>query len=104
MRRISFIFAILGIFLLIVFLFFIPNKELKNVKDLNKTINNEKVILSGVVQNEKTSNKFRLFNINKINVICSGCKSYSGKFVKIKGVIDDYEGKKEVRVLEIQEG
>ena len=102
MRRISFIIAILGIFILIGLIFWMPYQKIKNINDLNKTIDNEKVILTGFVKNGRIfSGKF-IFTINGIKVVCEGCRNLRGKNVQVKGLINEYNGNKKIEVLEVR--
>jgi len=100
MRRISFIFAIFGIFVLIGLLFWIPYKKIRDVRDLQGVVSNDKVVLSGFVKDEKMSSGKFIFKINGILVVCEGCKSFGRREVQVKGLISKYKGNKEIDVLE----
>jgi hypothetical protein len=99
LRKVSFIIAFIGVCILLVF-FTLPSKEFGNLEELR---DNEKVTLTGKVVSERDFEDFRIFSLNRyeIDLVCDGCESYFGEDVRVLGVINEYEGKKQVRVLEI---
>ncbi len=101
MRRISFIIAILGIFVLILLIWLIPEVKINSKDDLSGLVDNQRVRLSGFVEGERNYEGILIFYINGIKVVCSGCDSLEGREIEINGIVEEYEGKKEVEVLEI---
>ena len=99
LKKISFAIAILGIGVLLGMLA-LPAKELKA---LNETFENEKVFLEGKVESERDFGDFKILNINGVDVYCSCSESYLGKEVYAEGFVDEFDGKKQVRVLKIRE-
>ncbi len=100
MRRISFIFAILGIsFLFYIFLF--GETSVESFEDLNKLEINSQIILEGIVTNEKDFGNFKILTIKEIDVICNCLGSYLEKEIVVEGVVSEYLGKKQIKVLSI---
>ena len=102
MRRISFIVAILGIFVLILLIWVIPARHVESVSDLGGVEDNQRVILSGVVESERNYYGALVFEINDIKMICSGCPSLKGKHVGVEGILEKYEDNVQVDVLQIK--
>jgi|TARA_B100000315_G_scaffold220235_1_gene222729 hypothetical protein len=101
MRRISFIFAILGIsFLFYIFLF--AETKIESFEDLDKLEINSQIILEGVVTNEKDFGNFKILTIKEIDVVCNCKKSYLDEKLFVEGIVSEYLGKKQVKVLSIK--
>ena len=98
MRKLSFVLTILGISILLVML----NFSGKKVESLEGLELNEKVIVSGKIIKERDFGDFKIFNMEGIEVYCNCKKSYSGKEVLIEGLVDEFEGEKQLRVLKIK--
>lgn len=99
---ISLIFVLIGISILIILTFRAP-LELKNSINLEDLNENQKILVSGKVIEEKTyaSSKTLVLN-NSFEIICNGpCPPTLNKNVKIIGIIDDYNNKKRINALKI---
>ncbi len=99
MKEVALCLSILGIFLLL----FLLSSEPKEIGDLNNTLINQKVIIEGIVDKERTAGELVIMVINGIEVVCSCEESYMGKSVSLVGVVSEFNGKKQVKVLRIKE-
>ncbi len=100
MRRISFIFMILGLLFLFYILIFEETK-IETFEELKNLEINSKVILKGVVEEEKNFGTFKILKIKEIDVICNCLGSYLEKEIVVEGVVSEYLGKKQIKVLSI---
>ncbi len=91
--------AITGIFLLMGIMMFSPVRE---VSSLEETRANEKVLVSGVVEEERIVNNLNIMKINGMEVVCDCTRSFKGKNVRIYGLVGEFNNKKQVRVLRIE--
>ena len=98
MRHISLIAAILGICVL----FLLLNFNAKNVDNIDNLKVKERVILEGVVDGEKIGNNYNSFDIGNVSVRCYCKDSFNGKNISVKGYVEEYNGKRYVRVLKIE--
>lgn len=104
LRKYAFIVAILGIAVLLGLLILSP-KELDSSDELDSMEINEKVVLEGKVESERDFGDFRILSVNSIEIVCE-CgdeESYLDKKVKIIGLVEEFNEKKQVRVLRIIE-
>tara|TARA_Y100000310_G_scaffold332776_1_gene408991 strand:- start:498 stop:809 length:312 start_codon:yes stop_codon:yes gene_type:complete len=101
MRRSSFIFAILGISFLFYFLVFgeIKIEKFKDLKDLEI---NSKIVLEGVVDEEKDFGTFKILKIKEIEILCDCVKSYLNEEIIVEGYVSEYLGKKQIKTLSIR--
>ena len=99
MRRIAFIVVMLGMLVLVGLMIF----NIREVKDLEGLEINQKVSLSGKVISERViySDEKILMLDKNISLICSGCGSYLNSEIMVEGVVEEYEGEKQVRVLKV---
>lgn len=101
LKKVSFIIAIIGISLLVVSLVFPAVK----VEDLSGSEINSKVKFSGVVSDERDFGDFKIFKLegNDFEVVCDGCGdiSYLDQNVRVEGIVDEFRGERQVRVLKI---
>ena len=59
-------------------------------------------MLTGKVDSERDFDGFKIMNVSGIEVVCNcGKKIYFGEEVEVIGLVEEYEWKKQVRVLEI---
>ena len=103
MRRLSFIFTILGVLILLFLLGFGKQTEINNPEELERLELNSRVFISGKTVSEKI-----IFGADKILVLDSGIElvcSCSGNFkdkkVEAEGIVSEYNGVKQIRVLKI---
>ena len=105
LRKISFAAAILGIVLLFGYLEF-SITEIDNAEDLEKLEINSKVSLEGKVEGYKNIGDIDIFYIKGIEIVYSyekfEVKQLEGKNVKIKGTLEEYHSKKQIRLLEFE--
>ena len=100
MKKISFIIAILGISYL-VFMLNAGVVKITEDEELQGMIANKKVTLSGEVESERDFDGFKIMKIDGIGVVCDCKIIYLGKEVEVIGFVEEYEGRKQVRALEI---
>jgi len=102
LRKYAFIVAILGIAVLLGLLILSP-KELDSSDELDSMEINEKVVLEGKVESERDFGGFRIMGIEgkDFKVICECEESYLDKEVEILGLVEEFNDKKQVRVLRI---
>tara|TARA_Y100000310_G_C20682631_1_gene816889 strand:- start:232 stop:636 length:405 start_codon:yes stop_codon:yes gene_type:complete len=101
MRRWAFIVAILGLFVLAWLLFNLEEKEVFGEADLGGLVANTRVVVSGVVEEEKSyGSGARMILDNGVELVCD-CFGFGGKSVEAVGIVEDYTGVKRVRVLRI---
>ena len=101
LKKISFIIVIIGIALLLSLLILSP-KEV-NVEDIENLTLNKKVFFRGKVEHERDFGNFKIWQINEIEVVCDCNESYLNKEVEITGLVSEFEGKTQVRVLRLVE-
>jgi hypothetical protein len=103
MRRWAFIIAVLGIFVLIVFMVFGGVGEVDEAGDLDGLVENSKVRVLGVVQGERGWGEDVLLVLdNGVEVVVDGSVGFGlkGKEVEVIGVVEEWEGKR-VRALKV---
>jgi hypothetical protein len=101
MRRYAFIIAILGISIMVVFFTMSPI-EIFSIGDLEILELNEKVILNGVIEDLRDFGDFKILIVNGIDVVCT-CEEVIeiGDEIEVVGFVDEFEGERQIRVLEI---
>ena len=104
MRRLAFIVMIIGMFTLIIFL----NSEpiaVDDYSDLEELEINAKVSLVGRVLEERIIYQgTKLYKLdNDIELICECLDSLNGKEIKVIGVLEEYNRKKQIKVGKIAE-
>jgi len=99
MRRWAFVVAVFGMFVLVMFLGFF-GKEVESLEGLEV---NQKVYLEGEVVEERFlfGNSRLLVLDNGIELVCECSGSFKGRDVEVVGVVSEFEGNKQVEVLEI---
>ncbi len=103
MRRLSLSIGILGLFCLLILLQFLNPKEITAYSEINKLKDNEKIIFSGKVINEKAYEKSKVILLdNNISFECECLLSLKGKNISVLGIIDDFAGKKSILALRIK--
>jgi len=106
LRKYAFIVAILGIAVLLGLLILSP-RELGSLDELDSIGINEKVVLEGKVESEREFGDFKVLSVRGIEIVCE-CggeddESYLDKEVKIIGLVEEFNDRKQVRVLRISE-
>ena len=120
MRKWAFVILILGMFVLLLLMNFLPAKNVGSYEELEKLEINTKVILSGKVVEERVlyegTKSFELdiedsvnslalvsneTSRNGIELICECTDSFLDEKIIIEGVVSEYEGKRQVEVLKI---
>ena len=99
MRRAVFGLAIVGIFLLLGIMLFSPVREVSSLAD---TRVNEKVVIQGVVEEERITESLNIMKVNGMEVVCSCTGSFKGRNVMVYGLVGEFNKKKQVRVLKIK--
>jgi len=98
LKKMSFVLTMVGIVVLLILLTF-PAEILRNIDEGDLK---EKVYFEGEVSNERSIGESKLINIDGIEVICDCRESYLGKEVRIEGLVDSYNGKRQIRALKIE--
>jgi len=108
MKKYAFIVSILGISVLLTLLLVVPEEITENSMDAMEI--NEKIYLEGVINKELDYGDFKILELEidgessrLIDVVCDCKESYLEKKVSVIGVVEEYEGEKQVRVLSIME-
>lgn len=98
MRRVSFVLSMIGLFLLVLFIYEGPREGNFESKDVN-----EEVVVSGILSSIRSSTYATFFRIGDYEAYCD-CDvfAYSGRNVEAKGVVAEYSGKKMIRILSIR--
>lgn len=100
MKRWAFAIAIAGIFLLLVIFHSGKSVQVNGAEDLGGLMDNQKIVIKGVVEEERFNERESVLYINGVRVICKGCKeNYLDKKVMIEGVVEKYEDVLEVDAL-----
>ncbi|MBU0760129.1 MAG: hypothetical protein KJ600_01155 [Nanoarchaeota archaeon] len=102
MRRFAFVIAILGMFVLVLLLSQKPVSVI-GYEDLEDLELNTRVEVVGEVVSEKIiygDNKVLVLD-GGIELVCEGVGGFVGNEVRVVGVVNEYDGKKQVSVLEI---
>jgi len=102
MRRFAFVIAITGLFFLLVMIN-IGAKEIFSYEELYELEVNTKVVVSGRVVDERVIFEgTKIFVLRGgIELICDCLVNLEGEDVNVEGIVEEYEGKKQVRVLRI---
>ena len=102
LKKISFIAAVTGIGVLLLLMAW-PSYMNINEIDIHELEVNTKVDVIGNVKSERDLGDFKILRLeNKdFDIICDCEESYLDKDVEVFGKIEEYEGKKQVRVLSI---
>jgi len=102
MRRFAFVVLIVGMFVLVAALGF-GEKKVMSYGDLIELEVNQKVFLRGVVESERVIYEGTKLIVleNGVELICGCSEIFYGKSAEVNGIVEEYEGKKQVRVLEI---
>lgn len=87
-----------GLLALILILQFSAPVPISSFSELQNLSENQKVLVSGFVE-QQTSYSIKLNN--NLSLICNGCPSYKSKNISAIGAIDNYNNKKEIKVLKI---
>jgi hypothetical protein len=97
MKRTVLLISLMGLFLLILINNFSTPIKISSQNEINNLVENEKVIVSGIVINEKTStNNIILTLNNNVSVYYDSItiKSLKGKNITVIGIIDTYQRNK----------
>jgi DNA/RNA endonuclease YhcR with UshA esterase domain len=103
MRRFAFVIAIIGMFVLAMFMGR-GNLEIESRENLEQLEINRKVSLSGKVVEERVlyvGTKMFILD-NGIELVCECVDSFQGEDVVVEGVVSEFENKKQVNVLKIE--
>lgn len=106
MRKIAFVASILGIFILFLLSAVLPPTPISSLSGLNKTINNQKIITSGKVVEERFYPSYSLLKLDNSLPLHCDCKSLSfmNKNISALGIINEFPlGNKYIKILKIKE-
>ena len=96
------IVSVIGIFVLLLILNYRTVVFVENINELESLVRNTKVKTYGNVIDERIYDGFRIFRLDSdIEIVCDCIFSLMGKNVFVMGVVEDYTGRKQVRVLRI---
>ena len=103
MKRIALLIAVMGLFVLGLLMLNLKAVEVGNEDDLKKLEVNTKVIVEGRVAEERVLYLgTKLLIINDLEVICECSESFKGRRIRVEGLVDEFNGKRQVRVLKIE--
>ena len=102
MRRWAFVVAVLGMFVLLLFLGF-GEEEVGSYSELQELEINSRVVVSGEVVSERViSGRRRLLELDSgIVAVCECVGNFAEERVEILGVVSEFEGERQVEVLRI---
>ncbi len=100
MRYVALALTIVGIFVLVGVMVFSPAREINSLDNVQV---NEKVEIEGIVTEERIIKKINIMQVNGIELVCDCILSFKGKKVRVMGVVEEFNGKRQVRVLRISE-
>jgi len=100
-KKLSFIFAILGISLLLLLMLKYPKQI--TIDQVDNYEINTKIQITGKVNNVRIFDDFQILSIENIDLVCNCKENYLNKEVSVVGLIDDYKGTKQIVVLKIEE-
>ncbi len=60
------------------------------------------IYIAGTVTEESVRGNYHTITLNGTSVLCECTQSYRGKNILVKGIIDEYNGKMEIRALRIR--
>lgn len=103
MRKIAFMIAIAGIFILLYLLLFSSPIAINKPADLSKLTDNTQVSATGRVVSERIlygTTKLLKLDSN-IELVCTSCPSYLNKTIQILGATEKYLNKTQVIALRI---
>lgn len=100
MRRWAFVIAMLGMFVLVLF-FSVGPEEVESVEGL---VVNKNVLLNGIVVEERViyEGVKVLILDSGIELVCECDESFVDRRVRVEGVVEEFDGRKQVRVLRIE--
>ena len=105
LRKLSFILAVVGIAVLLSMLD-VGSREIKGVDDLDNFEINQKVSLRGEIEDVRDFGSFKIFKVDGIDVVLKLSGSARdfriGKIVEIRGLVNEYNGKRQIDVLKIK--
>jgi len=99
-KKASLIFLIIGIIVLIFISFKSPIKNV-NFENLEGMEINTRVEINGKVEGVKDFEDFKILIVDGIEIICDCKQNYLGKQIKIIGLVDEYNGKRQIKALKI---
>lgn len=99
MRRWAFVVFMLGMLVLIGVMIF----NVKEVRSLEGLEDNQHVKLNGLVVSERgIYDDEKILELDSgIVLVCEGCGSYLDKEIFVEGIVEEYKGEKQIRVLRI---
>ncbi len=103
MKILSLITSLIGIFILGSLILIMKPIEVENLEDIEVLADNTKVVIEGKISEERTLYEgTKMLKIKDIEAICECNGKYNDKNVRIKGIIDEYDHKKQILVMEIE--
>ena len=103
MKRLSLLIALFGIFVLGMLMFKIKAVDIKNLKDIERLEINTKVKLEGKVIEERILFEgTKLIKIRDLEIICECRRSFKGNEIRVVGLVEEFDGKRQVRALRIE--
>jgi hypothetical protein len=101
LRELSFVLGVFGVVFLLFYLQFSSFVEIESIGDLDGLEINSKVVLRGFVEDVRVFEKFVIFKIEGIELVCDCENGYLGKELEVEGVVEDYLNGRQVRVLRV---
>ncbi len=104
MKGMALFIAISGIFVLELLMLSLKAVEINDVKELDNLEINSKVVVEGKVVNERIlylGSKLIVLD-NGVEIICEDSESFKGKRIRVEGLIDEFNNKKQIGALRIE--
>ncbi len=101
MRRLALAASLIGLFILML-IFESSSEYVSSIRDLERFEIGQKVYLQGIVEEERNFGETKLISINEIDIVCECDEDYLGKSLVVEGIIEDYLGKRQIKVLRIR--
>ncbi len=104
MKKLALLIALCGLLLLSVLMVYGKETRVDNYEGLETLELNSKVIVSGKIISERVvRNDFRIVILdNGLEAVCDCEQSLKTKEVIIEGLVEEFNGKRQVRILTIQ--
>ncbi len=103
MKEVALLIAIVGMLVLGLLMLNLRAVEVGDAEDLRGLEVNTKVIIEGRVAEERVLYLgTKLLMIDDLEVICECPEDFKGKMVKVEGLVDEFNGKRQVKALRIE--
>jgi hypothetical protein len=104
MKKLSFIIAILGIFILFLLSSFLPPKQISSQNELSSLVSNQKILIKGKVEKETYGKNSRILHLdNNLTLQCDkSCPSLRNKSIETLSILEKYDNKSYLKILRLR--